>query len=80
MSKRVKYIAGCELPSGEHLGLRRVEDRAGPILISTHLELRRGEIVLATGLIDIEAALRQLGLGRANQKWMFGHLREAVKS
>ena len=79
MSKRVKQIAGCELPSGERLALRRVEDRAGPALISTHLELLQGETVLATGPADIEAVLLQLGLGRWNLKWMLGHLREVVK-
>lgn len=80
MSKRVKQIAGCELPGGEHLGLRRVDDRIGPTLISSHLELRRGETVLATGPADIEAALRTMELSAANERWLLGHLREAVKS
>lgn len=80
MSKRVKQIAGCELPSGEHLGLRRVDDRMGPTLISSHLELFRGETVLATGSTDIEAALRVMELSTVNQKWILGHLREAVRA
>lgn len=80
MSKRVKQIAGCELPSGEHLGLRRVEERIGPTLISTHLELRRGDTVLATGPADIEAVMSGIELSPANKKWLLGHLREAVWS
>ena len=80
MSKQVKSIAGCELPSGERLALRRVEDRVGPTLIRSHLELRRGETALATGSTDIEAALHQMELSTANKKWLLGHLREAVKS
>lgn len=80
MSKRVKQIAGCELPSGERLALRRVDDRVGPTLISSHLELIRGETVLATGPTDIEAVLHQMGLSAGNKKWLLGHLREAVKS
>ena len=79
MSKRVKQIAGCELPSGERLALRRVEDRAGPTLISSHLELLRGETALATGPVDIEAALHQMELSTVNKKWLLGHLREAVR-
>lgn len=79
MSKQVKSIAGCNLPSGERLGLRRVDDRVGPTLISTQLELHRGEEVIATDFADIEATLRQLGLSRNNEKWMLGHLREAVR-
>ena len=80
MSKRVKQIAGCELPSGERLALRRVDDRMGPTLISSHLELRREETVLATGPADIEAALRVMELSTINQKWLLGHLREAVRT
>ena len=81
MSKQVvKSIAGCKLPSGERLALRRVEDRIGPTLMSSHLELRRGETVLATGPTDIEAELRVMELSTFNQKWLLGHLREAVKS
>lgn len=62
------------------MGLRRVEDRAGAALIGAHLELRRGETVLATGPADIEAALRQLGLKAGDLKWLLDHLSEAVKS
>lgn len=80
MSKRVKNIAGCDLPSGERLALRRVEDRIGPALISTHLELLRRETVLATGPTDIIAILHVLSLSAANERWMLGHLREAVRS
>ena len=80
MSKQVKSIAGCELPSGERLALRRVEDRVGPTLIGSHLELLRGEIVLATGPTDIEAALRAMELSTVAKRWLLGHLREAVKS
>ena len=75
MSKQVKPIAGCELSSGERLALRRVDDRVGPTLISSHLELRRGDVVLATGSVDIEAALHQMELSTANKKWLLGHLR-----
>lgn len=80
MSKQVKSIAGCNLPSGERLGLRRVDDRVGPTLISTQLELHRGETVLATGLIDIETELHTLGLAADAKEWMLGNLREAVKA
>lgn len=80
MSKQVKAIAGCELPSGERLALRRVDDRVGPTLISSHLELLRGDTALATGSTDIEAVLRQAGLSPGNLKWLLGHLREAVRS
>ena len=78
MSKRVKNIAGCELPNGERLALHRVDDRVGPTLISSHLELLRGETVLATGPTDIIAMLHVLSLSAANERWMLGHLREAV--
>lgn len=80
MSKQVKAIAGCELPSGERLALRRVDDRVGPTLVSSHLELLRGDDVLATGPTDIEAALHVMELSTKNKKWMLGHLREVVKS
>lgn len=80
MSKRVKLIAGCNLPSGERLGLRRVDDRMGRFLVSSHMELRQGEITLATGQADIEAALSQMELSSQNKKWLLGHLREAVRS
>lgn len=68
------------MSSGDRLGLRRVEYRDGPTLISTHLELLRGSALLATGPTDIEAALRQAGLSPGNLKWLLGHLREAVRS
>lgn len=80
MSKQVKQIAGCELPSGERLALRRVDDRFGPTLMSSHLELRRGDAVLATGPTDIEAMLSYMELSTVNKKWLLGHLIEAVKS
>lgn len=89
MSKQVKAIAGCELPSGERLALRRVDDRVGPTLISSHLELCCGETVLATSyknglnslsVIDIYNALRGSNLPLEDQDWMLGHLRSAVKS
>lgn len=80
MSKQVKAIAGCELPSGERLALRRVDDRVGPTLISSHLELLRGDTALATGPTDIEATLSCMELSAANKKWLLGHLREAVRS
>lgn len=79
MSKRVKHIAGCTLPSGERLALRRLEDRAGAALISTHLELHCGETVLATGPDDITAALRASDLPAADRRWMFDNMREAVR-
>ncbi len=75
MSKQVKAIAGCELPSGERLALRRVDDRVGPTLISSHLELLRGDTALATGPTDIEAALSGMELSTKNKKWLLGHLR-----
>lgn len=78
MSKQVKTVAGCLLPSGERLGLRRVEDRAGAALLSSHLELHKDDEVLATGFTDIEAKVRWLGLSRENEKWLLGHLREAT--
>lgn len=80
MSKQVKAIAGCELPSGERLALRRVDDRVGPTLVSSHLELRREDTVLATGPADIRAVLSCMDLSSVNKKWLLGHLREAVKS
>lgn len=80
MSKRVKQIAGCDLPNGERLALRRVEYRFGPTLLSSHIELSRGDAVLATGPADIISMLHVLGLSAANERWMLGHLREAVKS
>lgn len=79
MSKQVKSIAGCNLPSGERIRLRRVDERMGPNLLSSQLELLRGETVLATGLIDIETELHTLGLAADAKEWMLGHLREAVK-
>jgi hypothetical protein len=51
----------------------------GPNLLSSQLELLRGETVLATGLIDIETELHTLGLAADAKEWMLGHLREAVK-
>ena len=79
MSKPVKSIAGCNLPSGERLGLRRVDDRVGPTLISTQLELHRGETVLATGPIDIEARLQHMDMGAGDRRWLRKHLRSAVR-
>jgi hypothetical protein len=80
MSKRVKNIAGCLLSGGERLGLRRVEERSGPTLLCSHLELHRGEEVLAAGPTDIEAKLRQMDLSRGDLRWLLGHLSEAVRS
>lgn len=79
MSKQVKTIAGCLLPNGERLGLRRVEDRAGAALLSSHVELHEGDEVLATGPIDIEARLQQLDIGAGDRRWLRKHLRSAVR-
>ena len=79
MSKRVKQIAGCTTKQGERIGLRRVEDRSGPNLLSAHLELYLGEDVLATDQPDIEATLNQMDLDAKNKKWLLGHLHEAVR-
>lgn len=79
MSKKSKYIAGCALPDGEHLGLRRVEERNGPELISSTLELFKGEVVLATGSPSIATVILRSGLIAEDEAWMLGHLRAAVR-
>ena len=79
MSKQVKTIAGCLLPSGERLGLRCVEDRIGAALLSSHVELHKGDEVLATGPIDIEARLQHMDMGAGDRRWLRKHLRSAVR-
>lgn len=74
MSKQVKSIAGCNLPSGERVRLRRVDERVGPNLLSSQLELLRGETVLAVAPSEIKALLHQMQLPEDDEKWLLGHL------
>lgn len=78
MSKQVKTIAGCLLPNGERLGLRRVEDRVGAALLSSHLELHKGDQLLATDPADIEFGLRFMPLSDDDRCWMLQNLRAAI--
>jgi hypothetical protein len=57
-----------------------VDERMGPNLLSSQLELLRGETVLATDPADIEFGLHFLPLSDDDRQWLLGHLRAAVKA